>query len=204
MDAVEALRQAWSGMSAPHVAMLVLVAMFVQEELTLAAVGILSSTGDVPVVACALGAVLGILIIDNAAYAVGRHLGTRALDWTPVKRLLAKQSGRGRKLFEAHGGRVVFTTRFIPGTRAPTYLMAGSMKMLWRRFFVASALGACLWVPVVIIAGRIVGARLIRLFQAFGANPIIAIVASVVVLVIILKLFGMRRAIREARKTTEG
>lgn len=201
MDTVESLRQAWSGVSAPHLAMLVLVAMFVQEELTLAAVGILSSTGDVPLVACALGAVVGILIIDNTAYGVGRYLGSRALDWTPVKRLLAKQSGRGRKLFETRGVQVVFTTRFIPGTRIPTYLMAGSMGMRWPRFLMASALGACLWVPTVIIAGRFVGARLIRLFQTLGANPLVALVGSVVVIVVVLKLIGMRRAIREARKT---
>src|SRR5690554_876843 len=129
MDAVEALRQASSQVSALHLALLVLVAMFVQEELTLTAVGILSSTGSVPLVACAIGAVLGILVADNTAYGIGRHLGSRALDWAPVKRLLSNQSGRGRKLFEERGTQVVFTTRFIPGTRMPTYLMAGSMKM---------------------------------------------------------------------------
>lgn len=203
MNAVEALRQAGSEVSTLHMSMLVLVAMFVQEELTLAAVGILSSTGDIPVVASAVGAVLGILFIDNTAYGIGRHLGSRALDWTPVKRLLSKQSGRGRKLFEERGSQVVFTTRFIPGTRIPTYLMAGSMEMSWRRFFIASAVGACLWVPAVIIAGRFVGAKLISLFESFGANPLIAIIASVIVLVVIIKLIGVRRSLREARKTAD-
>lgn len=200
MDAVETLRQAWSGVGAAHLALLVALAMFVQEELTLAAVGILSSTGDIPLLACGTGAFVGILLVDNTAYLVGRQLGSRALDWTPVKRLLSKQSGRGRKLFEARGFQIVFTTRFIPGTRIPTYLMAGSMRMRWRRFLAASAAGGSLWVVAVIAAGHFVGARLIGLFQKLGANPIVALVVSVVVLVLILKLLGVRRAIREARK----
>lgn len=199
MDTLETLRQAWSGVSAPQVALLVAGSMWVQEEMTLASAGLLSGFGDVPLWACLVGALGGLLAADTTTFVAGRYFGARVLDWTPVRRFLGKQTGQGRELFEKRGVQVVFAARFIPGSRSATFLLAGAMGMPWPRFLATDLIAACLWVPLLPTVALLAGPRILTAFEALGANPWTAAgvtLALVLVTVKAVKLWSARKAAR--------
>lgn len=196
MDTLETLRQAWSGLSPPEVALLVAGSMSVQEEMTLASAGMLAALGDVPLWACLVGALGGVLAADNFTFLLGRYFGARVLGWATVKRLLGRQAAQGRELFDRRGRQVVFAARFIPGSRAPTFLLAGAMGMSWPRFVVADAIGACLWVPLLLSAAVVAGPHLLGALEALGANPWITALAIVGLLLAVKtsRLWSARKA----------
>ena len=67
--------------------------------------------------------------------------------------------GPGRYLFLRFGGRVVFLARFVAFLRSVAGLLAGANAMPWRRFVIASALGAVAWSATFGFAAYALGRR---------------------------------------------
>jgi membrane protein DedA with SNARE-associated domain len=87
----------------------------------------------------------GAIIGDNIGYAIGRVGGDKVMQRffrSPERQATLKV---GRYLFRKYGVHVVFFGRFMTGIREIAAFMAGAMKMEWRKFFVANALGAVTW-----------------------------------------------------------
>jgi len=99
--------------------------------------------GIVPlVVSAALGAIMG----DNIGYLIGRSFGFALLNRYGGKiGLTPKRIKLGRYLFQRFGSRVVFFGRFVAVLRTFTALLAGGIRMDWRQFLLANALGATFW-----------------------------------------------------------
>ena len=187
MEVLESLRESWSGASGPQVALLVAAASWVLEDVTLAGAGVLSGQGVLPLTSALVGAFLGIVSADNLTFLVGRFFGARVLAWSPVRKIFGARTDQGRTLFRARGAQVVFTTRFVPGARLATFLVAGSLGMPWRRFFLATGLAALLWAPAIVLLGRVLGTGVISAFEAIGANPLVAAACGVVLLVLVVR-----------------
>lgn len=184
METFEAIQQAWSGLSAPHVALLVCLGTLVQEELTLASAGILSAAGDVSLWPCLVGGFTGLVVADNTAFLVGRQLGQRVLAWKSVRRITGGQAERGRLLFERRGVQVVCATRLLPGARIPVFLLAGAVGMPWGRFFPVAAAAAALWSTFIVFAGRLTGPHLIEFVERMGSRALSAVLGAVVLAVV--------------------
>src|SRR5437763_555148 len=69
----------------------------------------------------------------------------------------------------------LIATRFIPGTRLPTYLAAGLFAMPARRFALITAIGALLWISVFVALTKLLGSHAVVWFT-FAQTKIAAFV----------------------------
>lgn len=130
---------------------LIALATLTSEDLTCVTAGVLASEGTITFAAAVFWCWFGILGGDIGLYLVGRALGERAGDLKILRFVLSpKRLKRGERLFNEHGGWVLFTSRFLPGTRVPAYVAAGVVRYSLWKFSLFLAIAGGLWTPVVV------------------------------------------------------
>jgi membrane protein DedA with SNARE-associated domain len=132
------------------------------EDLACATAGLLVARGELPYAWATLACFLGILVGDLGLYALGRGIGWVALERAPLRWFVRRDSVlRAADWFRSGGRKVLFLTRFLPGSRLPTYLVAGMLRCPLGIFVGALALAGALWTPVVVglaaWGGRVLG-----------------------------------------------
>ncbi|PWJ26709.1 membrane-associated protein [Branchiibius hedensis] len=107
-------------------------------------------------------------------YEIGRAVGLAIYDRNGrfIKRKYIDQT---HAFFERHGNKALVIGRFVPIVRTFITLVAGVGQMERRRFFTWSAVGAVLWVVVVVLAGALLG----KAFPSLGKNIDLAILVIV-------------------------
>lgn len=162
-------------------------------ETALIAAAVLAANGELSillVVACAL---IGAFAGDNASYALGRGVGRRA-----ITRLARGEKARARvqwsrRQLRLRGASIVVVARFVPGGRTATTLAAGSLRMQWRRFAFADAVGAALWATYAAALGWFGGSA----FEASLWKPLVIALVCGVLLALVGET-GRRRLDRSA------
>jgi membrane protein DedA with SNARE-associated domain len=109
----------------------------------LAAAAMLATQGELSVHAVVALAFAGTLAGSCVGYLIGRT-GGRAL--LLRCKLPPERIERLEALFARRGALVVVAARFVDGLRQTAPLVAGSLKMPWWRFFLASVAGSAAWV----------------------------------------------------------
>jgi membrane protein DedA with SNARE-associated domain len=71
------------------------------------------------------------------------------LDWAEIE--------RAHRLFDNHGGAIVFIGRMLPTVRSLVSIPAGLLKMKFMPFVVWSTLGSAIWTAGLAIAGWVLG-----------------------------------------------
>ena len=100
-----------------------------------------------------VAAVLG----DNVGYWFGRKVGPplfkrpQSLLFRPKNLLAAKA------FYDKHGGKTITLARFMPFIRTFVPIVAGAVKMEWRRFTFFNLFGGLLWVIGMTLAGYSLG-----------------------------------------------
>ncbi|XAS78172.1 VTT domain-containing protein [Dermatophilaceae bacterium Sec6.4] len=128
-----------------------------------------------------------------AGYEIGRLAGGRLYerDGRIVKRKYFDQTSA---FFDHHGNKALVIGRFVPIVRTFITLVAGASRMDRKRFFTWSAVGAVLWVAVVMLAGLALG----KTFPGLGKNIDVAIMAVVLLSLLPVAFEWMRH--RKASK----
>lgn len=123
------------------------------------------------------------VIGDNLGYWLGRRGGTRlARRYGHRVGLTPSRLKVGRYLFDRHGGKVVFSSRFISGLRTYAAFLAGTVAMRRPGFVVANAAGALVWAPVVAFGAYGLGGAASGLGSALTfIGVVVSIALSVVV-----------------------
>lgn len=111
----------------------------------LVAAAMLATQGDLTIHAVAALAFTGTLGGSCIGYWIGRT-GGRAL--LLRCRLPPERIERLESFFARRGAIVVVAARFVDGLRQTAPLVAGSLKMPWWRFFLASVAGSLAWVGI--------------------------------------------------------
>ena len=120
------------------------------EELVLLAGGVLVASGTLNPVIMFLSIFLGVMVGDVLLFWLGRGFATRLTTSVYFTRWFSpKRLAKGAVFFDRHGSTTVFLARFVPGLRAPTFLLAGTMQMAPWRFVLMDTLAACIFVPLV-------------------------------------------------------
>lgn len=91
----------------------------------------------------------GLLITDLLLYSVGRKYGRKLIEHKKFQRMISP--GRLMKLeerFTRWGALVVFFGRQLLVLRAQIFLVAGVMKMSWRKFLIVDAASALLTITL--------------------------------------------------------
>ena len=133
-------------------------------------------------VAATTGAVAG----DGLGFALGRRLGPR-LRTGRLGRLVGDQRWqRAEDVLSRSGGRAIVAARFIGVVRPLAPPLAGISGVPYRRFAVASALGAALWSALLVAVGTAFGESAEAAGDAIGlvgwgvvalGLPVVAVVA---------------------------
>jgi len=151
------------------IATLLSVFVFVSEDLACIAGGILAAAGTVSLLAAIAGCFFGIFISDVLLYWLGRVLGQRAFKIGFVAR--AAEGGSFLKLkdrFDENVFKIVFMTRFIPGSRVIAYVTAGVLRVKFPRFAASLAIAAAVWTPILVGIAYFAGRPLIAWWEQSG------------------------------------
>lgn len=118
-------------------------------EATLITAGLYTTSGDLDLVVVLMVGFAAAVVGDNLAFALGRYGGR------PLALRLGRRFGVSHELLDRvehfyarHGSKTVAVGRFLPLLRHLNGLAAGLTTMTWRRFLVANAVGAAVWVGV--------------------------------------------------------
>ncbi|WP_157726366.1 DedA family protein [Imhoffiella purpurea] len=109
----------------------------------MAAAAILAAHGELSLAGVLLTCWPAAVAGDNLGYWFGRSGGRRLLLRGGVRR---QRLVRLQRFFRRFGGWLIVFGRFFDGTRQLDGLVAGSIRMPWRRFFIADLIGTSLWV----------------------------------------------------------
>lgn len=156
------------------------------EDAVLIAGGLVAAHADGNLLVMIAVAWAGVLIGDSCLWRIGRSLGSRAVSFRFVRRVLTPPRLEwARRHFDKHGAWTVFAARFLIGFRAVTFLSAGTTGMSYRRFIVADAAAATLFVPLLVFLGYRFGEAIVDDVKGtLGWLAIVAVIAVVLAAVV--------------------
>ena len=127
----------------------------IPEDITLVSGGVISGLGYTNVHIMLVVSLFGVLLGDSTMYWLGRIYGTKILRFRPIRRFLTLDRLRMvRSKFEQYGNRVLFVARFLPGLRAPSYMVAGiTRRVSFIRFLLLDFFAAIISVPIWVYLG---------------------------------------------------
>jgi len=174
----------------------------VPEETILGLAGYLVWRGQLRLSLVLIVGVVSAIAGDNMGYWTGRRYGQKAIERYGRAHLGGQERLESvRQFITRHGPLGVFAARFVTGVRFLAGPIAGSMGLRPIPFMAANALGALVYVPVVVTAGYAVG-------YGLGAyvERLRKVVGEVEHVVLILAILGTiaalgRRAIRGGRSS---
>ena len=124
----------------------------IPEDITLVSGGVISGLGYTNVHIMLVVSLFGVLLGDSTMYWLGRIYGTKILRFRPIRRLERLRMVRSK--FEQYGNRVLFVARFLPGLRAPIYMVAGiTRRVSFIRFLLLDFFAAIISVPIWVYLG---------------------------------------------------
>lgn len=169
--------------------LLLAAATLVSEDLTCIATGLLVSRGTIGFIPGTLACFVGIALGDLLLFAAGRYLGRPALRHRPLRWLLTDSDlARTSAWFARKGPALVLTSRFIPGTRLPTYVAAGILHTPVLPLAGYFLLAAAVWTPLLVGAAMLYGETVLAAFGTYQRWSFPLLAASALVLLVVVKL----------------
>jgi len=171
----ERLREAES-MDAWQIGVTLAFATVVSEDLTCITGGVIAANGLAPFWVVALGCFLGIWFGDVGLYWLGRIGGKGLLSRPPLRWWLRpRRVEQGRQLFLRHGGKLIVTSRFLPGSRYPVYLAAGMLRYSFWLFGFWMAVAGIVWAPLLAFCAMLAGEVLLHWFATYEKIALVAV-----------------------------
>ncbi|MBL8955790.1 MAG: DedA family protein [Myxococcaceae bacterium] len=153
----------------------------IPEDVVLLTAGTLCSTGHGLLYLMIPVAAAGVLTGDTLLFRIGAKLGPKVIEHPKLKAVLTPArvaSVRGR--FDRYGVWTVFVARFVPGIRAPTFLLAGSMGVPQKKFWLADGLAVCFFAPLMLWLGLRFGPEALPYVRQFGGYALLGVATLIV------------------------
>lgn len=154
-------------------ALLVLVASMASEDLTCIGVGLLASRQQIGLGLASAAAAVALFAGDLALVLAGRLLGPTALRRVSLHRV---------------GPSALLLSRFVPGTRLPTYLAAGALRMPIGAVTLWLAIGALVWAPLLVGTAASLGSLAFERLATYRSFALPAAVAIASLLLVVLRI----------------
>ncbi len=91
----------------------------------------------------------GLLMTDFLLYSAGRKYGRRLVEHKRFQEILTNERlAKLEEKFKRWGGLVVFFGRHLLGLRAQIFLVAGLMRMSWKKFLIVDGISALLTIAL--------------------------------------------------------
>lgn len=198
-------------LSPVEVAVLLGVGTLISEDLSCASAGVLAAREILPFGLASLGCLLGIWLGDLGLYALGRFGGRRLLRRAPFRWWIGeKRVVQGEQLFQRHGGKLVFGSRFLPGSRVPVYVAAGILQFPFWKFALFMALACAVWTPLLVGFSMKLGDALLDWLAVYEKTVWVAFVGVVIAVWLVARILefgfthrGRRRLVSAWSRLTE-
>jgi len=171
------------GMTAAILLVLLAGATLISEDLACISAGVLVANGRLGFLGATIACFSGIYIGDLLLFLAGRYFGRSALRWPPLKWMIRPESvERSSGWLSRNIAKVILSSRFLPGTRLPTYFAAGMLNTDFWRFAFFFLLACALWTPLLVSASVLLGAEILHSVLLAGQSLMVKllIVAAVV------------------------
>jgi len=150
------------------VLLLLTIVTFVSEDLGCIGAGLLAAGNVITIWVAFIIVFVGILIVDIGIYWMGRVFGRPVVQEPPFKWLISKKDiDWTAALFKNNGFKIMWGSRFLPGTRFPTYFTAGLLHTPFQIFFLYFFTSVLIWTPLVLGVSILVGQQMISYLQIY-------------------------------------
>lgn len=131
------------------------IGLFLPGDSLLIAAGVVLAQDGHESNAWALAAVATVVAVagNQVGYLGGRYTGTRILARRDGRVLNRANLARAARFFERWGFWSILVARWLPWVRTLAPMIAGAVRMDNRRFLLANAAGAVIWVPALLMLG---------------------------------------------------
>jgi len=176
------------------VAMIVMILLIafstlISEDLACIGAGLLATQGIIDFPTAATGAFLGIFGGDLLLYWAGHHWGRAALKRPPLKWFIKEASIReSSKWFARKGPVVILLSRFVPGSRLPTYFTAGMLHTRFWMFFLYFLFAGIIWAPLLVWLAMKIGQEIIDTLFSYKLYTLAAITATAILLWLLFQI----------------
>ncbi|HMP77380.1 MAG TPA: alpha/beta fold hydrolase [Kiritimatiellia bacterium] len=178
-----------SGLALLVVMLLVAVGTLVSEDLACIGAGLLVAHGLLHYSHAALAAFLGIFGGDILLYLAGRYIGRPALRRAPFRWFVREQALQdSAEWFARRGPIVILASRFVPGSRLPTYFTAGLLRQHFWLYLLYFFIAGALWAPLLVWMAATLGEHAIELLHEYKMYTLGALVAVLVALWLVIEL----------------
>ena len=165
-------------------------ATFVLEDAAAVGAGLLLANHSLSWPAAFTACFFGIWLGDAGLYALARFAGRGWFEGSALRKF-STQVTRSEKWFAARGTPILVFSRLLPGTRLPTYLAAGFLRVPAPRFLFITGTAAGVWTFAILCLAQTFGARLIQWLGAYKSGAFLLLGAG---LILFASLQLLRRA----------
>ena len=138
----------------------IFLATFVLEDVATVGAGLLLTAGAISWPAAFISCFFGIWLGDAGLYGLARWGGRTWFERSAFRKHAARVA-RCEQWFADRGTLILIFSRCFPGTRLPTYLAAGFLRLALPHFLLVTGLAAAAWTGLILWLARIFGARLV-------------------------------------------
>jgi len=171
----------------------------IPEDITLIAGGILTYYGVCDIRIMMVVGLFGVIIGDSFMFWLGHHYGRRLAKKWPFRMFIDEQKIESiRRKLKNHGGKLLFSARFMPGLRSTVFFATGMLHFPYRKLLVYDGLAAFISVPTIIFSVYYFGdyiEHVIRMIKKVEGG--IFGVILLVVLLVALKYYLKKKRMRE-------
>lgn len=168
---------------------LIAVSTFVSEDLTCIGVGVMVAQGRINFATGVFACFLGIFVGDILLFFAGRFLGRPAMRRAPLKWFIrAEDVEKSSAWFTRRGVPVILASRFVPGSRLPTYFAAGLLNTNFWWFSLYFLVAGAIWSPLLVGLSKVLGAQVIQSALLSGQTLVIKIIAAAALVFTFAKL----------------
>ncbi len=169
----------------------------VSEELACIAGGIFVSEGVLPFGWAYLAALLGIYGGDIPVYALGRLGGIALLRRRPFRWFLKEESiVQAEEVFRSHAIKIIFTSRFLPGSRLPITAAAGVLNYPFWKFLPIHTLASGVFILVLMRVSMWLGEIVLdwlKVYEAYALPVALALALAIWAMLKVLEALATRR-----------
>ncbi len=169
--------------------LVIILSTLVSEDLTCIGTGLIIARGLIGFWPGALACLFGIFFGDILLYLAGRWLATSTLHKAPLKWFInEKDIHKSYQWFEAKGPAIIIASRFIPGTRFPTYFSAGAIGANFWMFILYFGVASVIWTPTLVGLAVLLGKQMMTYFGLYQEYALWVLLGLLSIIFVLFKI----------------
>ncbi len=169
--------------------LVIILSTLVSEDLTCIGTGLLIARGLIGFIPGVLACLIGIFVGDILLYLSGKWLASSTLHRAPFRWFIKeKDIQKSYHWFEAKGPAIIIASRFIPGTRLPTYFSAGAIGASFWMFIFYFGVASIIWTPILVGLAVLLGQEMIAYFNVYQEYALWVLGGVLITLYVVFKV----------------